>query len=416
MQAIKNSLTDAGQPSDRMRVLDGYRTLAIMLVLAFHYCSRWTQPNFAENLYPYGDLLRDLPLAGHGYLGVQLFFIISGFVIALTLISSKDWLDFALRRTARLFPTMVLCAVITFAMLAILPVSYFEPRLVDFLPSLTFIEPYLWERALGTPVRAIDEAYWSLFIEVQFYLWASLLFFVFGKARFLASFTVFLNAVLLLMVAGALASSKSILFLGDHVFAASHLSWFGAGIAFFYLHLDRGNRLARLLAVETLTVSIAQALLRNAAAEIPYYLAFYALFVLFVFRRQWVRVFEWKPFTSAGESSYSLYLLHQNIGVTLIAVLGGGAGARWSALAVPVVATIMVLLSLQIYRKWELPAKRKVLELGGPATDRARQRLLACRAVLAALAYRGIQFWSRPRRASGRPEVPVDTLLPQEGR
>jgi peptidoglycan/LPS O-acetylase OafA/YrhL len=397
-----------------MGILDGYRTLAIMLVLAFHYCSRWTPPNYPENLYPYGSMLRDIPIAGHGYLGVQLFFIISGFVIALTLLHSKDWLDFALRRAARLFPTMIFCAVLTFAILAMLPVTYFEPRLVDFLPSLTFIEPYLWEKALGTPVSAIDGAYWSLFVEVKFYFWAGLLFFVFGKARFLPSFTTFLNAVLLLTVVGMLASNKSVLDVGQHIFAAPHLSWFGAGIAFFYLHLDRENRLARLLAVETLVVVIAQAFIRGAELEIPYYLAFYALFVLFVFRRQWLRAFEWKPLTSAGEASYSLYLVHQNVGVTLIAVLGGAVGPHWSALAVPVVATIMVLFSLQIYRKWELPAKRKVLELARPVADRVRLIAAASRAMLAGLAYRAVYVWARPRPDWDRQEDSLDTLLPQK--
>jgi len=405
---------ETAQPSDRMGILDGYRTLAIMLVLAFHYCSRWTQPNNPENLYPYGDLLRDMPLVGHGGLGVQLFFIISGFVIALTLLHSKDGLDFALRRAARLFPTMIFCAVLTFVVLAILPVTYFTPRLVDFLPSLTFIEPYLWEKALGTPVGAIDGAYWSLFVEVKFYFWAGLLFFVFGKARFLATFTVFLNAVLLLMVVGVLASNKSVLDAGQHIFAAAHLPWFGAGIAFFYLHLDRGDGLARLLAAETLVAVVAQAFIRGAEVEIPYYLAFYALFVLFVFRQRWVRVFEWTPFGSTGEASYSLYLLHQNVGVTLIAVLGGALGPHWSVLAVPVVATIMVLFSLQIYRKWELPAKRKVLELGRPVADRARQCVTACHAVLAAMVRRAARTWRRLRRGWNLPEDPVVILVPNK--
>ena len=132
----------------RLGVLDGYRGLAILLVLGFHYCSRWTPPRAAGNLYPYGDLLRDIPIIRHGYLGVVLFFIISGFVIALTLISSKDWLDFALRRAARLVPSMFLCSIVTFAILALLPVKYFAPTLIDFVPSLSFIEPSVWEKVL----------------------------------------------------------------------------------------------------------------------------------------------------------------------------------------------------------------------------------------------------------------------------
>lgn len=137
----------------RLGVLDGYRALAILLVLGFHYCSRWTPPRASENLYPYGDLLR--------------------------VINSKDWQDFALRRTARLVPSMFLCSIVTYAILTLLPIKYFEPTLIDFVPSLSFIEPALWEKALGTPIRAIDGAYWSLFVEVKFYFWACLLFFVF---------------------------------------------------------------------------------------------------------------------------------------------------------------------------------------------------------------------------------------------
>src|SRR6185295_5483329 len=184
---------------------------AILLVLGFHYCSRWTPPRAAENLYPYGDLLRDIPVVGHGYLGVELFFIISGFVIALTLISSRDWLDFALRRAARLVPSMILCSIITFAILALLPFKYFETALIDFVPSLSFIEPHVWEKILGTPVHAIDGAYWSLFVEVKFYFWACLLFFVFKERRFLTVFAIFLNVVLALEAFGALTSSRLVI-------------------------------------------------------------------------------------------------------------------------------------------------------------------------------------------------------------
>ena len=379
-------------------VLDGFRGLAILLVLGFHYCSRWTPPRAAENLYPYGDLLRDIPVVGHGYLGVELFFIISGFVIALTLISSRDWLDFALRRAARLVPSMILCSIITFAILALLPFKYFETALIDFVPSLSFIEPHVWEKILGTPVHAIDGAYWSLFVEVKFYFWACLLFFVFKERRFLTVFAIFLNVVLALEAFGALTSSRLVINASTALFAAPYLPWFGGGIAFFYLFRDRKNALAGLLAVETLVVVIVRALTADVASEIPFDLAFYALFFLFVFQRGYVRAFEWKPLALIGEASYSLYLLHQNVGVTLIALLGsliGGNSNQGSALVVPIVAIAMMLLSLFIYRHWELPAKRKLLELGRPALDFLRAVSRRSGLLFAAVTH-SVHWWRHP--------------------
>ena len=359
----------------RLGVLDGYRGLAILLVMGFHYCSRWTPPKALQNLYPYGDLLRDIPIVRHGYLGVELFFIISGFVIALTLISSKDWLEFALRRMARLVPSMFLCSIITFAILALLPIKYFEPRLIDFVPSLSFIEPSVWERLLGTPVSTIDGVYWSLFVEVKFYFWACLLFFVFKALRFLAAFAIFFTVVLALEAFGALISNRFIVGASDIFFASSYLPWFCAGVAFFYLYQDRKNMLASLLAIETLAMVVVRAVKMDAASEIPFDLAFYALFFLFVFRRKWVRAFEWKPLALVGEASYSLYLLHQYVGVTLIALVGSVVGAapnHWSAFSVPLVAAVMILFSLSVYRHWEVPAKRKLLDLGRPLLNGLR--------------------------------------------
>ena len=135
--------------------------------------------------------------------------------------------------------------------------------------------------------------------------------------------------------------------------------------------------LAGLLVAETLAVVLWQAVALGAASEIPFYLAFYALFFLFIFRRDSVRGFAWKPLARIGESSYSLYLLHQYVGVTLIAQLWsliGTAPSNWSALLAPFVAAVMILFSLLVYQYWEVPAKQKLLNLGRPLLARIRSR------------------------------------------
>ena len=61
-----------------------------------------------ESLYPYGTALADLPGVRFGGCGVQLFFVISGFVIAMTLDRRKTPREFVVRRYARLAPAMLL--------------------------------------------------------------------------------------------------------------------------------------------------------------------------------------------------------------------------------------------------------------------------------------------------------------------
>ena len=116
-------MTDAARPTEttggapRVAVLDGLRALAILAVMAFHYTMRWTPPQAREDLYPYHGAFNHLPILGpmldYGWAGVELFFVVSGFVICMTLERSSGLWDFFRRRLARLWPAMLVCASIT---------------------------------------------------------------------------------------------------------------------------------------------------------------------------------------------------------------------------------------------------------------------------------------------------------------
>ena len=94
--------------------------------------------------------------------------------------------------------------------------------------------------------------------------------------------------------------------------------------------------------------------------------------------------------------------------VTLIALVGSLVGANsknWSAFVVPLVTTAMILFSLFVYRHWEVPAKRKMLDLGRPLLNRLRN--VSWRARLFAAATQGARWWRRPaalRLTRGNPE------------
>ncbi len=90
-----------GADHARIGYLDGLRGLAIALVMAWHY----TCAPHARYL-PYGATLRGVPIIADGWIGVYLFFLISGYVVSLSLERSSGLGDFLWRRWLRLFPAM----------------------------------------------------------------------------------------------------------------------------------------------------------------------------------------------------------------------------------------------------------------------------------------------------------------------
>lgn len=325
----------------RLGELDGLRAVAIIMVISFHYFARF--PEF----YPYPA--STFPVVVHGFMGVNLFFLISGFVIAMTLSSSTSVMQFVVRRFTRLWPPILICSLVTFATLHLIDNPFTLARRTGwdaFLPSLTFTSPSLWTWLLPD-AGYVDGAYWSLFVEVRFYAWIAAIYFLTGARQVSATFVAFTavtwTACQLLLWTGHMGLAK----IGEMLFFSSYSPLFCAGVLFYEQSAGAGKRwtngaialclLAALITSEDVISGVMTTL-------------FFALFVMLLHRRAWMKPFANPMLRWIGLTSYSTYLLHQNIGVAIITewfdrslpvpILYGGAVA---------VAALMVAMASILY-------------------------------------------------------------------
>ena len=350
----------------RLAGLDGLRALAIALVIGFHYFARWTPPLDTVNRYPYGDAWAHFAPFVYGYLGVNVFFMISGFVISMTLVRSSNFLNFAYKRFARLFPSMLLCSTLTYLTLRALPQTAFLRPWWDFLPSLTFTEPYLWSFLTHRHFASMDGAYWSLVVEVKFYFWIAVLYFGLRARNLYAGASVGFGVLMVVLFAmHRLALPHQ--WVVEDVFVTPYLPWFVAGVGFHALH--RGSRYGWVLLAQAL-LALSLPGIVDGEPSWPDWIAFAGgstLFFALLYRPAWVALLAAPALAGIGEASYSLYLLHQEIGVAVLQLLDRSPfflAHRWAGAGVAVALALgMACLAWSIYRYWEAPAKSWLLRL-----------------------------------------------------
>lgn len=310
----------AGPDHRRLTFLDGLRGIAILVVMLFHSYVRW------PDLLPYHDRFARTPIFLYGWLGVDLFFLISGFVIFMTLEKCDGFRDFISRRWLRLFPAMLICSLAVFV-----SVSLFPERpaggLVwrDLLPGLTFIEPSWWGMLLGSPQGVVEGAFWSLFVEVKFYFIAGLLYFAIGGRRMVMALTaLFLCAAAVSRLQHAFPDMPlRIPLLILQAASAGQFGWFAAGALFYrYFHERRGSLFA-LACVVALAAAAATGGLRPGQTAAA--LVVVALFAAAVSLPALQKILSLRVLLYLGFVSYPLYLLHENMMVAMIVKMGRAA-------------------------------------------------------------------------------------------
>src|SRR6266508_2773730 len=148
-----------GRQSHRLAVLDGLRLFAALSVVFFHYVGQeergWEQSTrqMLEALHAPASL---------GWLGVNLFFLISCFVICMSS-WGRSLGAFFTSRVVRLYPAYWFAVVLTTAFVAVLPMLHGRRGGLQVLVNLTMLQT-----PLG--VHPVDPVYWTLWVELHFYL------------------------------------------------------------------------------------------------------------------------------------------------------------------------------------------------------------------------------------------------------
>ncbi|WP_329195738.1 MULTISPECIES: acyltransferase family protein [unclassified Streptomyces] len=334
----------------RLYVLDGLRLIAALSVVSFHWAG--------VNIHPevWGSTPRTLMpsvhrVASYGWMGVQLFFLISGFVICMSC-WGRSPRDYFTSRVVRLYPAywvgiVITTLVVNFA--ATVRASRKPMSISDVLTNLTMLE-----RPLG--VTEADGVYWTLWIELRFYLLFAVVA-VMGLTyrRVLA----FCGIWTILAVITPSADSK----LMDTVFMPQDAPYFIAGVAMYLIYRFGVNPL--LLGVVAFSWLLAQNRLHITVGGYEYEVhhtlswpvmaavsagAFLVMLAAAMGALNWIR---WKWLTVAGALTYPVYLLHQELGWAMIRWGRNHGIAPFPLLALCL--TAVLLLSWLVHRFAERP-------------------------------------------------------------
>jgi peptidoglycan/LPS O-acetylase OafA/YrhL len=288
----------------RVSEIDLLRLVAALSVVFFHYAFRGYAAD-GMTVMPYPLLA---PVAKYGAFGVELFFMISGFVILMTA-SAGSLRTFLVSRVVRLYPAFWVCCTITFLATLAIGAPRYTATWSQYLVNMTMLSEFL-------DVKSVDGVYWSLFVEMRFYALVSLVL-VIGRIRQAQVFLALWLAAAATLVALDIDKFRTLLIV-------DHAAFFIAG-ATFYLVWAQGPTMGRAVLI---ALSWVLALYQTthglprfgghyhtvmSGPVVAGLISSYFVAMLLVSLRRTGPVGR-RSWLMAGAVTYPLYLLHENIG------------------------------------------------------------------------------------------------------
>jgi peptidoglycan/LPS O-acetylase OafA/YrhL len=320
----------------RLQELDALRGIAAIGVLIFHFTSHYGR------LYGHRPPLQfafDI-----GNYGVHLFFMISGFVIFMTLEQTSRATDFMVSRFSRLFPAFWAAMALTLIAVESAGLAGQKVPTQDAWINLSML-PDLFD------AREVDGSYWTLQIELLFYMQMLGWYLLGGLKRV----RIVICAWLLLAAMYGLAArwGQPLSYLARELLIVRFIPFFAAGILFYRMQQGRDPLLQNTVLVGLCAVAAGLVWGYEIALVLAACAGVFALLVAgkLKFLAQPVLLF-------FGGISYTVYLIHQNIGFIEISWLERLGVAPLLSVAIASATTILLawLLSVTVER----PALRAI--------------------------------------------------------
>ncbi|HHC6463297.1 acyltransferase family protein [Vibrio parahaemolyticus] len=322
----------------RIKHLDGLRGLAIIGVFIFHLYVRW--PDY---IY-FTSKFHSFPIMEFGYYGVNLFFMISGFVIFMSLEYSDNASVFLKKRWIRLFPTMFIGSLfiyITSLVLTNRPVG--DVTIFDIIPGMIFVDHDILNIIFNTNLKSIEGVFWTLYIEVVYYIISAIVYFSFGR-----EVLKFVIAALFFLSYGFIHVFQDFSYFNQIAFIIRKLGliyyvWFFIGML-FYESYKGCSKSFLLIVLAVITVAITD---NNKIVA----LLTIALFLFSFSDTLLKKVLEMKWIVFVGMISYPLYLIHENMSVSITSMIINFSPYSFIDYIVPVLVFMLVSLISYILLK-----------------------------------------------------------------
>lgn len=288
---LKNKKVNA----TRISSLDALRGIAALAVVLYHYTFRY------DAIYGHAFSLDNIFVFKYGYLGVHLFFMISGFVIYLSLENTFNVKSFIFSRFSRLYPAYWFAVILTFLAVLTLGLPGRDVSFLTMLTNLTMLNGFV-----GLP--SVDGVYWTLRVELTFYFIIASMYFLMTKKNLLIGFLCLSGSIFVVEFFDTSGHISSAFKLLRFIFALEYLHFFGAGIGFYLLSKKENYVLGFLL----IMVSVVYNFVFESGGALVITLSFYSVFLLLILGK--AEFLSTPVLNYLGAISYSLYLVHQNLG------------------------------------------------------------------------------------------------------
>ncbi len=361
----------------QLPALTGIRTLLAFNIVLFHFTP------------PYLGPLR--PMVENGYIFVNVFFLISGFVLTYNYADRGASLvkrDFWLARFSRLYPVYLLVLVISLKMLQI---EWQARPHGEFWAGL-ILTPLLLQGVSPSLATFWNTVAWTLSCELAFYAVFPWLI----RVRWPKTPSRLVLLLLGLWVVDMLPAMLYLLTNPDHLAGPvtrytsttlirflkytplPYAAVFLGGVTLARLHVTVKMSDRQRMAIAAAALVALGVFFAFAAPHVPYMIKhgglLMPLFALLIFglsaKHPLASVFSWKPLLLVGESSYCLYLLHFNV-FQLIHIYHLPERLHVAWLDPWISYAALLALSLVVYKFVENPARAALLSRFRPASSRA---------------------------------------------